>query len=116
MTDDFFCAARSKEIEQDISDLLKVKKQQLHAMKVDEAAQEVMTWKVDAIQSLQFNTLSVTDLDMLLHWPSIGPRKMTKQHKVLKLVDIFNSNPTPASFDKWTADDEQNLHKLQEED
>ena len=37
---------------------------------------------------------------------------MTKQEKILKLVEVCQSNPVPAPIEEWTADDEGKLQRL----
>ena len=112
MTDDLFIAAQKSESEKKIAGLEKVKKRRLAAMKIQQAAKEIMQQKPNEFQQLHFSSLTVVELDTLLRWYNIYLGKMTKQEKVAKLTEVFKSNQGMGAVEEWTADDEGKLQVL----
>ncbi len=86
ITDDLFIAAWKNESEKEIAELEKVKRGQLAAIKIQQAASEIMQQKPNKIQELNFSSLTVVELDTLLCWYNLYSTKMRKQEKVAKLI------------------------------
>ena len=96
-----------------------MKKNRLQAMKINEMANAIMEKKKSDIDNLQFQNLTLSDLDTLLRWHNslTGMKsKATKNDKVAKLKEIFRLGRAPPTFEEWTADDERKLEKLQDLD
>ena len=100
------------ELEKEVTELEKVKKKRLVAMKTDQAVNAIMQNRANDIQQLKFDNLTVVELETLLRRHNQLMGKMTKQEKVLKVMEIFQSNPVPAPLEEWTADDEGKLQRM----
>ena len=117
ITDDLFIAAWKNESEKEIAELEKVKRGQLAAMKIQQAASEIMQQKPNKIQELNFSSLTVVELDTLLCWYILYSTKMTKQEKVAKLTESYNqSNLLPVRTKEWTTENEGKLQQLKGSD
>ncbi len=111
-TDDLFIAAWKTDSEKEIAELEKEKKRRLAALKIKQAANNIMQQKPNEIQQLHFSSLTVVELDTLLHWYNLFSTKMSKQEKVAKLTEAVTSNREPGAVDEWTAEDEGKLQRL----
>ena len=78
-------------------------------MKMQQAVNAIMQQRCNEIQGLNFGSLTVVELDTLLRWHNQFSGKMTKQEKVFKLMEVYQSNLIPVPIEEWTADDEGKL-------
>jgi hypothetical protein len=89
MNNDFFVAAETNLNQLTTKQLEREKWKRLSAMNVVERALKVLTKKSNIVQSLDFDHLPKTDVDILLHWHGIMPGKQAQEIKVSRLVSIF---------------------------
>jgi hypothetical protein len=65
------------------------------------------------IQELNFSSVTVVELDTLLHLYNLYLTKMMKQEKVAKLTERYDQlNLLPVPTEEWTAEDEGKLQRL----
>ncbi len=116
MNNYFFIAAEMNLKQLDIEQLESEKRKQLSAMNVEEQALKVPTNKSNIMQSLDFDHLPKTDVDILLLWHGIMPGKQAQENKVSRLVSIFQLNTPQPQVARWTAEDDARLQNLKEKE
>ncbi len=117
MADDFFIAHRKNEAKKEAVELSKVKKRKVHAMKIHQMAMDIMQKRSNKIELLQFNRLTLLEIETLLRWHDSWSgtiSKASKAQKSQKLVEIFHSSQSRPSAEEWTAEEEETLQKLQD--
>jgi hypothetical protein len=80
-----YCSGKT-ESEKEIAELEKVKKRRHVAIKIQQAANEIMQQKPNKFIQLHFSSLTVVGLDTLLHWYNLywGKTNMMQHEKVAK--------------------------------
>jgi hypothetical protein len=87
-------------------------KEMLVAMKIQQAANEIIQQKPNKFKQLHFSSLTVVGLDTLLSWYNQYSTKMLKQEKIVKLTAAVTSNWETGVVEEWTAEDEAKLQQL----
>jgi hypothetical protein len=104
------------ERELELAALLKDKKARIQKIAVQQNALAILALKsLESQTALNFATLMVAELDILIHYHSAVPNG-GKQEKMAKWKAICDKGKKPAVCLPWTEQEEATLHKLQTEE
>ena len=76
----------------------------------------VLDAKALCFENNDYKNVSVADFNALLVWYNVPKEKMKKAQMVAWWKAIRIDHVPPPSFEKWTADDEQELERLKTEE
>ena len=83
---------------------------------MEETALAVLDAKALCFENNNYKNVSVADFNALLVWYNVPKEKMKKAQMVAWWKAIRIDHVPPPSFEKWTADDEQELERLKTEE
>ena len=113
-SDDFFKAEALRCRGDTVKAREEIKKKRLQWMaSEEEKALAVLDAKALFFENNDYKTVSVADFNVLLAWYDVPKEnKMKKAQMVAWWKEIRINHVPPPSFEKWTADDEQELERL----
>jgi hypothetical protein len=89
-----------------------LKKTRLQQAAAEEKALAVLDAKALCFENDDYKGVSVGDLGTLLAWYNVPKEKMKKAQMVAWWKGIRINHEPPPTFERWTADDKQELERL----
>ncbi len=115
-SDDFFKAQALQARDDEIEQMIKLKKLLLGKTELRNKAMGILVAKSSFFESNNYREVSTKELDVLLSWYGVDIKGMKKPEKVEKWKEIRGSNTEPPTIEGWTEKDEEKLRALTNKD